>query len=446
MTTQPTDSDTENPSDEQSSASDEQSSEEPATGSAYGELLATSSLEELEEKPWEVKLALLQHHLELARIFVGELLEEEVEEKAGERYSHDDSRFSRWGTNPGSVRIGEEKVPIAVPRVVDTETDKTFSPERYSQMKELPAMSEKMKEAVLLGLSQGDYERVASRFAGGFGLSQSTVSERFIERSAKALEEFETRSLEDLDFTALIIDAKHVAGKQMVVALGVTIEGRKIPLGFAEASTEHHGPVKGLLRDLIDRGLTFDQGILTVTDGARGLHKAIREIFGDRALIQRCQWHKRENIVSHLLKSERRTWRRKLQRAYQKPTYGEAKAALKEIHAELQQLNRSAARSLQEGLEQTLTLHRLGVFEQVGRTLKSTNAIENLNSLVEDYIGRVKRWHHSEQRARWFALGLLEASRRMDRIDGYEELPKLRNALQRELDLEEDSEKEPLSE
>ena len=446
MTTQPTDSDTENPSDEQSSASDEQSSEEPATGSAYGELLATSSLEELEEKPWEVKLALLQHHLELARIFVGELLEEEVEEKAGERYSHDDSRFSRWGTNPGSVRIGEEKVPIAVPRVVDTETDKTFSPERYSQMKELPAMSEKMKEAVLLGLSQGDYERVASRFAGGFGLSQSTVSERFIERSAKALEEFETRSLEDLDFTALIIDAKHVAGKQMVVALGVTIEGRKIPLGFAEASTEHHGPVKGLLRDLIDRGLTFDQGILTVTDGACGLHKAIREIFGDRALIQRCQWHKRENIVSHLLKSERRTWRRKLQRAYQKPTYGEAKAALKEIHAELQQLNRSAARSLQEGLEQTLTLHRLGVFEQVGRTLKSTNAIENLNSLVEDYIGRVKRWHHSEQRARWFALGLLEASRRMDRIDGYEELPKLRNALQRELDLEEDSEKEPLSE
>ena len=91
--------------------------------------------------------------------------------------------------------------------------------------------------------------------------------------------------MEDLDFTALIIDAKHVAGKQMVVALGVTIEGRKIPLGFAEASTEHHGPVKGLLRDLIDRGLTFDQGILTVTDGARGLHKAIREIFGDRALI-----------------------------------------------------------------------------------------------------------------------------------------------------------------
>jgi len=435
MTAQPTDTDTENPSDEQSSA-----------GSAYAELLSTSTLEELEDKPWEVKLALLQHHLELARIFVGELLEEEVEQKAGERYSHDDHRYSRWGTNPGSVRIGEEKVPIAVPRIVDTETDETFSPERYSQMKELPAMSEKMKEAVLLGLSQGDYERVASSFAGGFGLSQSAVSERFIERSAKALEEFETRSLEDLDFTALIIDAKHVAGKQMVVALGVTIEGRKIPLGFAEASTEHHEPVKGLLRDLSDRGLSYDQGMLFVSDGARGLHKAIREIAGNRGLIQRCQWHKRENIVGHLPKSDRRTWRRKLRHAYQVPTYEGAKAALKELHEELQQINRSAARSLQEGLEETLTLHRLGVYEEVGRTLRSTNAIENLNSLVEDYIGRVKRWHHSEQRARWFALGLLEAEQRMDRIDGYEQLPKLREALQRELNLEEDSEKEPLSE
>jgi transposase-like protein len=276
------------------------------------------------------------------------------------------------------------------------------------------------------------------------------VSEQFIERSAKALEEFETRSLEDLDLVALIIDAKHVAGKQMVIALGVTLEGRKIPLGFVEASTEHHGPVKGLLRDLLGRGLSFEEGVLFVTDGARGLHKAIREIFSGYGLIQRCQWHKRENIVGYLPKSERKKWRRKLRRAYQKPTYEEAKEALTELHAELQQVNRSAARSLEEGLEETLTLHRLGVFDEVGRSLKTTNAIENLNSLVGDYIGNVKRWHHSEQRARWFALGLLEAEQRMNRIAGHEDLPKLRDALQRELDLndenrEEEPVKEPLS-
>jgi transposase-like protein len=276
------------------------------------------------------------------------------------------------------------------------------------------------------------------------------VSEQFIERSAKALEEFETRSLEDLDLVALIIDAKHVAGKQMVIALGVTLEGRKIPLGFVEASTEHHEPVKGLLRDLLGRGLSFEEGVLFVTDGARGLHKAIREIFSGYGLIQRCQWHKRENIVGYLPKSERKKWRRKLRRAYQKPTYEEAKEALTELHAELQQVNRSAARSLEEGLEETLTLHRLGVFDEVGRSLKTTNAIENLNSLVGDYIGNVKRWHHSEQRARWFALGLLEAEQRMNRIAGHEDLPKLRDALQRELDLndenrEEEPVKEPLS-
>jgi len=438
MSTQSTATDTENPFD-----SDESTKERV---SAYAELLSTSRLEELEGKPFEVKLALLQHHLQLARIFVQELLEEEVEEKAGEPHSHDDHRFSRWGTNPGSVRIGEEKVPVEVPRMIDTETGETSSPERYFRMKELPEMSEKMQEAILLGLSQNDYERVASKFVDGFGLSQSAVSERFIERSAKALEEFETRSLEDVDLVAMIIDAKHVAGKQMVVALGVTEGGRKIPLGFVEASTEHHQPVKGLLRDLLDRGLSYDQGILFVTDGAGGLHKAIREIFSGYALIQRCQWHKRENIVGYLPKSERKKWRRKLRRAYRKPTYEEAKSALKDLHAELQEVNRSAARSLEEGLEETLTLHRLGVFEEVGRSLKTTNAIENMNSLVGEYIGNVKRWHHSEQRARWFALGLLEAEQRMNRIAGYEELPRLRDALQNELDIEEDSVKEPLSE
>ena len=238
---------------------------------------------------------------------------------------------------------------------------------------------------------------------------------------------------------AMIIDAFREAGKQMVVALGVTESGQKISLGFVEASTEHHEPVKGLLRDLLDRELSYDQGILFVTDGAGGLHKAIREIFSGYALIQRCQWHKRENIVGYLPKFDRKKWRRKLRRAYRKPTYEEAKSALKDLHAE-------AARSLQEGLEQTLTLHRLGVFEEVGRSLKTTNAIENLNSLVGEYIGNVKRWHHSEQRARWFALGLLEAEQRMNRIAGYEELPKLRKALGSELDISEDSVKEPLSE
>jgi len=186
------------------------------------------------------------------------------------------------------------------------------------------------------------------------------VSERFIERSAKALEEFESRSLEDLDLVALIMDAKHVAGKQMLIALGVTADGQKITLSFEETSTEHHEPVKSLLRELIDRGLSYDQGLLFVTDGARGLHKAIREIFSGYGLIQRCQWHKRENIVGYLPKSDRKKWRRKLRRAYRKPTYEEAKTALTDLHDQLQGINRSAARSLQEGLQEHCPDHCRG--------------------------------------------------------------------------------------
>ena len=216
--------------------------------------------------------------------------------------------------------------------------------------------------------------------------------------------------------------------------MGVTEKGYKKVLGFTQATTERAEPVKELFRDLIKRGLSFEEGILCVIDGSRGLRKAIREVFSGRAEVQRCQWHKRENIVSYLPKADQKTWRTRLQRAYQEPTYQEptyqaAKERLTGLHAELEQINRKAASSLQEGLEETLTLHRLGLFEELGRSLKTTNCIENLNGQVEDYTGNVKRWHHSPQRHRWMALALLEAESRMRRLTGYRDLPKLKQAL-----------------
>ena len=157
-------------------------------------------------------------------------------------------------------------------------------------------------------------------------------------------------------------------------------------------------------------------------------------MFGQWAEVQHCQWHKRENVVSHLPKADQKKWRGKLQRAYQEPTYQEptyqaAKERLTGLHAELEQINRKAARSLREGLEETLTLHRLGLFEELGRSLKTTNCIESLNGQVEDYTGNVKRWHHSPQRHRWMALALLKAESRMRRLTGYKDLPKLKQAL-----------------
>lgn len=390
-------------------------------------------LRALLSQPLDVKLHLLQHHMELARLLVHEILEEEVIERAGDRYSRDkpfQGRYSRWGMNPGSVRIGSEKLPINVPRLVDKHTGETFAPESYQAMHTLPAIDDRLSQAILLGLSTADYGRVVQAFTDGFGLSQSSVSRAFIERSAKALEEFEQRSLAEHDFVALLIDGKHLARQQIVIALGITIKGEKLPLGFVQTTTENSEAVKGLLSNLLGRGLRFEEGLLCVIDGAKGLRKAVEEVFGEYAEIQRCQWHKRENVVSYLSEADQTCYRRRLQRAYEKESYAEAKAELMRIHQELQRLNRSAANSLVEGLEETLTLHRLGVFAELGKSLKTTNAIENLNSRLGKYLSRVKYWQTSDQRCRWVALALLEVEQRMRRISGYKALPKLRKALQ----------------
>jgi transposase-like protein len=325
-------------------------------------------------------------------------------------------------------------IPPHVPRVRDVEAGEERPLESYRSMKQADA-GKKLTESILLGLAQGDYQRVASQFVDGFGLSQSSVSRRFTERAEKALREFENRSLENDNFLALWIDGKHVAGEQMLVCMGVTEAGYKKVLGFTQATAENARPIIEMLRDLIQRGLTFEEGILCVIDGAKGLRKAIREVFGACAQVQRCQWHKRENVVGYLPKADHSAWRKKLQRACNaevsayEPTYEAAKERLLGLHAELEPVNRKAAGSLREGLEETLTLHRLGLFEELGRNLKTTNGIENLMGQVQQRIGKVKRWHHSPQRHRWMALALLEGESRMRRITGYEHLPKLKKAL-----------------
>jgi len=349
----------------------------------------------------------------------------------GERHSRDrpsGRHYYRWGHNPGSIRIDGERVPIDVPRVRDAEAGEERPLESYQAMKKADVPDE-LAEAILLGLAQNDYERVASQFVDGYGLSQSSVSRRFQERAEEALKEFENRSLEKENFLALWIDGKHVAGEQMIVCMGVTEAGYKKVLGFTQATTENARPIKEMLRNLIERGLSFEAGILCVVDGSKGLRKAIDEVFGSFAEVQRCQWHKRENVVSYLPKADQSEWRKKLRRAYREPTYEAAKERLEGLHADLQQINRKAARSLQEGLEDTLTLHRLGLFEELERNLKTTNGIENLMGQVSRRIGKVRRWHHSPQRHQWMALAVLEAESRMRRITGYEHLPKLKAAL-----------------
>ncbi len=337
----------------------------------------------------ELKLELLQNQLKLSQLLVESILETEVCELSGRRYSHDkpnEGRYSRWGTNDGSVRIGEEKVKIKIPRVIDIEEGKNVSLNNYKLLKKLPAPSEKLMEKVILGISQKDYERVSKDCIESFGLSQSNVSRKFIEASAEALKEFQERDLSEEDIISILIDGKSLAKQRIIIALGVTMKGDKIVLGFIQSSSENSRSIKQFLKSLISRGLNYRKGILCVTDGSKGIKKAMDDVFGKKYLHQRCQWHKRENVVSYLKEEDQKDYRRRLQRAYSEPTCTQAKQMLKEIREDLRQLNLSAVKSLDEGMEETLTLLKLGMSGNFGVSLGTTNCIESLNSQLGRYI------------------------------------------------------------
>lgn len=395
-----------------------------------------NTFRELVDQPLDVKLHLLQHHMELSRLLINEVLEDEVRQYAGERYSHDKphaGRYHRWGWNPGSVRVGEEKLRLEIPRLYDTWKPAAVSLSSYQQLRDLPAVNDRFLTAVLLGLSTNDYHRVTQELVDSFGLSRSSVSQRFIQASAERLRAFQERDLSADDFVSLIVDGKTVGKQQMIIALGVTTEGEKRLLDFVQATTENAQSIQGLFRQLLERGFDPTAGLLVVIDGAKGIRKAVAQVFGDHCVVQRCQYHKRENVVSYLAEANRATYRDRLNRAYRLPDYQEAHAALETIQADLESLNLSAARSLAEGLEETLTLQRLGVVPQFHQTFATTNTIENVNMLIGKYVGKVKYWQSSAQRHRWLASALLEVEQRMRRIDHYRHLDTLQAAIQHHL-------------
>lgn len=231
-------------------------------------------------------------------------------------------------------------------------------------------------------------------------LSSSTVSRRFIRASARKLRAFLDRRLERADLVALVLDGKTFAEDAMVLAVGITLQGEKRLLGFVQTATENEPACAAFLRALVERGFRYQPGLLCVIDGATGLRKALQTVFGSHAVVQRCQWHKRENVVAYLPKGHQAAWRRKLQHAYERPRYAEAKAALLRCRQELRLLNESAVTSLDEGFEETLTLHRLGVFGVLGTSLKTTNCLESINALVGQRTDKVDHWRTSDQKQR----------------------------------------------
>lgn len=383
-----------------------------------------------------VTLAMIQALIPLGLRAVEDALQQEVKSLAGARYAHDEERsetagIARWGKQPGSIFLADQKLPIQVPRVRDTTAHRELTLSTYQQLQTPRAADVGLFRRVLGGISCREYEAAAEAVPEAFGLARSSVSRRFIRCSARSLRQLQERRHDDREWLVLLLDGKSFAGDQMVIALGVTVTGEKRILGVVQTATENKRVCAAFLHELEERGFGApkDSQLLVVLDGAKGLRAAVRDVFGDDVPVQRCQWHKRENVVSYLAKGEQPTWRRKLQAAYAHTSYADAKRALDRLVRELTRLNESAARSLEEGLEETLTLHRLGVFPEMGTSFKTTNLIESVMARVEAKTERVDRWRTSDQRLRWCASTLLVVEKQFRRVRGYEKLPLLQQAL-----------------
>lgn len=398
--------------------------------------------EEYKNLDRETKVELIQALIPIGLMSVAEMLEKEVEELAGIRYSREGGQpdLVRHGKNPGSVKLAGQRHPLSVPRVRNQRTQEEVPLETWQGLRGSGEVDERLLKRVLYGISCRNYEVAAEEIPGAIGLSKSTVSRHFLEASAKQLKEFTERDLSSYDLVTIFLDGKTFAEDTMVMALGVTIKGDKVLLGFTQAGTENGAVLTAFLQELLDRGLRIHLGVLVVIDGSKGIRAAVKKAFKDKAIVQRCQWHKRENVIKYLPKHEQAGWRKKLQRAHNKATYAEAKSAVMKLIEELESRNLSAANSLKEGLEETLTLHRLGVFELLGISFKTTNCIESIMSQVEDRCGKIDCWKNAAQKHRWLAAALWDIEPRLKKVKGYKNLMLLRQKIQEELGLRKTSE------
>jgi transposase-like protein len=383
----------------------------------------------------DAKLALIQALIPVGLLAVAEALKREVIALPGERYCRTGGLpgIVRWSQQRGSIYLGDQKVAVTYRRLRDRAQNREVPLQTYQGLQKPHTADGKLLLQILRGLSCRSYAECAETIPAAFGLSPSSVSRRFIRASARKLRDLCERRLDSHDFVALFLDGKTFAEEERIIALGITLSGEKVILGFIQTGTENERVCSEFLQSLLERGLRVDSGLLCIIDGAKGLHKAIQKVFGSQAAIQRCQWHKRENVVSYLPKSQQDLWRRKLQEAYEKPTYIVARAALQRIRQELRLINASAVASLEEGMEETLTLHRLGVFPTLGISLKTTNCLESLMAQIGQRTGKVDRWRNSDQKQRWVASALLDIEPRLRRIQGYRHLPTLRAALKAEI-------------
>jgi len=370
---------------------------------------------------------------------LAELMEEEVVGVVGAKGKHDPERVAvRHGRESGAVTLGGRRVAVERPRVRSAEGSSELPLATYRHFADRDLLSRVVLERMLAGVSTRRYPRTQEPVGEeveqrAHSTSKSSVSRAFVERTRKALGELMSRRLDDVRLAVLMLDGIELKGRTNIVALGITSEGVKIPLGLWEGSTENATVATALLSDLVGRGLDPEQGMLFVIDGSKALRKAIRAVFGERAPVQRCVRHKERNVLEHLPERDRPTVKRRLRHAWALDDHDQALDRLNVLAAELERSHPGAAGSLREGMAETLTLTRLGIKGSLKHTLASTNPCESMIECVRRTSRNVKRWSSGEMGLRWTAAGMLEAERQFRRVIGYRDLAKLALAAEREL-------------
>jgi transposase-like protein len=371
---------------------------------------------------------------------MAELMAEEVDEVVGPRGKHDPDRTAvRHGREAGEVTLGGRRVGVQRPRVRTADGGEEVGLETYRHFADRDPLTRLVLEQMLAGVSTRRFVRTREPVgteveAEARSVSKSAVSREFVARTRENLDALMSRRLDDVRLAVMMIDGIELKGRTNVVALGITTEGVKIPLGLWEGSTENATVATALLSDLVDRGLDPEQGILFVIDGAKALRKAIRTVFGERAPVQRCVRHKERNVLDHLPERDRSPIKRRLRRAWAEADHGRALEQLRTLAGELDRSHPGAAASLREGLAETLTLTRLGIRGRLKKTLESTNPCESMIECVRRSSRNVKHWQSGDMALRWTAAGMLEAERQFRRIIGYADLAKLVTAIDHELD------------
>ena len=359
------------------------------------------------------------------------MLEEDRTAICGPRYAHEPDRpASRAGMTPSEVVLGGRKVTIQRPRV-RTAAGEVALP-TFQTMAATDPLDRRVVEQMLVGVATRQYARsleplgpeVESR-----GTSKSAVSRRFVAKTTAQLAAWQSVPLDTVDVVALLIDGVHVGDHCLIVALGIAADGQKHALGLWDGSTENATVCQGLLANLQRRGLRTDRSLLVILDGSTALRKAVRATFGDAALVQRCQVHKTRNILEYLNDRQRPWAQAILRRAYQSADVKTATRLLTDLARRLEDEYPSAAESVREGLDETLTVLTLNLSARLRRSLATTNAAESLLSRTRHVKRNVKRWRGGQMMLRWVAAGVLEAVKGFRRLKGYADMPTLVAAL-----------------